>query len=71
MLAWLRWFFSDSGIVMGVGTASSNVLTDYLKNTRLVSYRCKVCGVAAWKRQGKETVVCKKFTCFRVNGGWK
>jgi len=67
MFAWLRWLFSDSGIMMVPNT--DQPIVEYLKNYKLKAYNCKVCGAGVWKRGGKRTVICKSFKCFKKNGG--
>ncbi len=67
MIAWFKWFFSDSGIMM-VPERSGSPLVEYLKYYKLKAYNCRICGVGAWKRSGKKTAICKKFSCFKANG---
>jgi hypothetical protein len=67
MIMYLRWLFSDAGIMtIPPGT---NPLVEYLKLNKLTAYNCKVCGIGVWKRKGSKTSICKKFSCYKTNGG--
>ncbi len=60
MLARLKWFFSDSGGVLGAPPLEIS--------SKFQAYNCRICSKGVWKRRGSKTRICHDFKCFKANG---